>query len=228
MHEQIIHELSSLAGPTGPAPSEDTITADLARGRHAAKRRRLTIAAATGVTAIAAGITAITGVTALTPAPHTTAQTDTNTVPDGTAGSGTATVQLVSYTGAQPDGYTLGKIPDGFTIETSDQHNLILAPTNIDQTATFDDGMVDLRGKIWISMQGSFTYDIDQRKVMINGHPALIALSAGEAPATEVQFQTGTHTVNIQIGNGITLTDQQITEFAESITVTGNPSTFNG
>lgn len=233
MYEHTIRELAHLTAATGPAPSDDTIAADVARGRRVASTRRRVFITAGSVTAAAAGVFAFT-VGVFNPIPHTTADTAGQSTiaiskdigaPDNAAQ--VRGVRLVSYTGQQPAGYHLTKIPAGFTVEASDQHNLILAPTGLDLPAP-PPGMVDYQGRIVISQQGSFNYQIDQRTVTINGQRALIALSAGPDPATEVRFAAGPHTVTIQIAHPITFTDQQIIEFAENITITGNPTTFSG
>src|SRR5262245_37694270 len=145
MHEHTIAELSRLIAPTGPAPSEDTINADLARGRHAAKRRRLKVAAAIG---------------ARTPAPHTTAQSGTNTAQQGSR----PTVRLVSYTGEQPDGYHLAKIPEGFTMECSDNIALVLGHGNYHPEGCSGWGPLD-EGRIMISQSEGFTTTANRREV---------------------------------------------------------------
>lgn len=235
MHEHTIRELAHLTAVTGSAPSDDTVAADVARGRRAASTRRRVLVTAGSVTAAAAGVIAFT-VGATSPIQHTAATAGQSTIAisqdsgleaDSAQQRGTLAVRLVSYSGQQPAGYHLAKIPAGFTVETSDQHNLILAPNGLDLPAP-PSGMVDYTGRIVISQQESFAYDLAQRTVTINGHPALIALSNGANPATEVRFTTGDHTVTIQIAYPITLTDQQIVEFAENVTVTGNPTTFSG
>jgi hypothetical protein len=214
--------------PTNGTVSEDMVQQDLARGRAAAAhahRKQAWVAGGVGGFALAV----IVAGGAILPSLHA------GTAPQ--AGSADTTVghqitaepamRLVSYTGTQPDGYHLGKIPAGFTVETSDQHNLILAPTGTPAAST-SDGMVDYTGKVVISQQGSFTYTKDKREVTINAKPALIAQANGPDGATEVQFVTDGHTVNIQVWNTIKLTDQQIIDFAQNITVTGNPTTFGG
>lgn len=220
-----IERLRRMAPPTGPV-GEDVVQQDVFRGRAAvtrAHRRQAWAASGIGGLALAA---VIAGGIIL---PSTQVARDTLAAP--TSGTHPVTVepvmQLVSYAGAQPDGYHLGKVPSGFTVETSDGDNLILAPTG-DNAASLPNGTGGYSNRIVISQQDTFGYEEDRRDVIINGKPALIALSEGDEPATEVQFDTGDHSVSIQIWNTIELTDQQIIDFAQNITVTGNPTTFVG
>lgn len=222
-----LDRLRRMNAPTG-AVSEEIVQQDLARGRAAvahAHRRQGWIAGGVGGFAL----TAIVAVGAILPAVQTGTPPEAGASDTGTSHQITAkpAMQLVAYTGIQPDGYHLGKVPDGFTVEASDQHNLILAPTELKTSDS--NGMADeYMGKIVISQQGSFTYTRDRREVTVNGSPALIAEADDGDSATEVQFTTDGHTVNIQIWDATLLTDQQIVDFAQSITVTGNPTTFGG
>jgi hypothetical protein len=200
--------------------SEEIVQEDLARGRAAvahAHRKQAWVAGGVGGFALAA----IVASAAILPALQTGTLLQAGPVDTPQVHANPA-LQLVSYTGTQPDGYHLGKVPAGFSVESSDKDALILAP------AGATDGSAEFVDRIVVSQQGSFTYDRDKRQVTINGEPALIALSADPDPATEVQFTTGGHAVNIQIGATIKLTDQQIADFAQSITVTGDPTTSAG
>lgn len=230
MNENIdtIDRLRSM-NPTSWSVSEEVVQQDIARGRAAtvrAHRKQAWVTAGVGGFALAV----IVAGGAFLPALHatTTPQAGSADVSVDHQVTAEPAMQLVSYTGIQPAGYHLSKIPAGFTVETSDEHNLILAPAGAAASVLDDDGMVTLTGKIVISKQGSFTYTINKREVTINGKAALIAQSDGEDAATEVQFVSDGHIVNIQIWNTINLTDQQIIDFAQHITVTGNPTTSGG
>jgi len=200
--------------------SEEIVQQDLARGRAAAAHaHRKQAWAAGGIGGFALAVIVAGG--AILPALHTGASLQASTADTPQAHTKPA-LQLVSYTGTQPDGYHLGKVPAGFTVESSNKDALILAPA----------GATDLSGefvdRIVVSQQGGFAYSKDGRQVTINGEPALITLSVDPDPATEVQFTTGGHTVDIQIWPTIKLTDQQIIDFAQSITVTGDLTTSAG
>ncbi|MEP6481791.1 MAG: hypothetical protein ABJA94_07275 [Rhodoglobus sp.] len=212
--------------PVTPQVTEDIVQQDVARGRaaaHRAHRRQAWAAGGIGGFALAAVIAG----GAILPSLHTAPATQAGI--DGGTHSVTVepAMQLVSYTGVQPDGYHLDKVPAGFAVATSNKNNLVLAPTGQAAGST-PNGTAGYIGSIVISQQGSFTYDKDKRDVTINGKPALIALADGDDAVTEVQFVTGDHTVNIQIWDNIKLTDPQIVDFAQGITVIGDPTTFVG
>jgi hypothetical protein len=219
-----IDRLRRMHAPTGPV-GDEIVQQDVSRGQAAVQRTRRRQAWAAG----GIGGLALAAVIAGSVLANTLPTSDIQALPTSDPISGTTqpVMELVSYTGAQPDGFHLGTIPAGFAIETSDQNTLTLAPIG-EGAGTSSEGPGGYTGKIVISKNGSFDYNRDLREVTINGQPALIALTDDVDPATEVQFVTGDHTVNIQIWNSMLLTDEQIVDFAESITVTGDPTTFQG
>ena len=108
-------EMNRLAGPAhAPTPAE--IDADLARGRSALRRRRSVQAMTGSAFAVAALVVAVAV---------------------ATSGGGTGvtsperpviTAQLVAYTGEQPKGFTIDKVPAGWFIQADDEGALVLAP----------------------------------------------------------------------------------------------------
>lgn len=88
------------------APTPSTLDDDLRRGQHARRRRRGMVG--TGV----AGTLVATAAVGLSLGP--------------TAGAAAA-VELVTYTDAQPAGFTIDEVPEGWHVLSSDQGNLILA-----------------------------------------------------------------------------------------------------
>lgn len=219
-----IDRLRRMHAPTGPV-GDEIVQQDVSRGQAAVQRTRRRQAWAAG----GIGGLAIAAVIAGSVLANTFTASDIQASPTSDPISGTTqpVMELVSYTGAQPDGFHLGKIPAGFAIEASDKDTLILAPLG-EGTASSTEGPGGYTGKIVISKNETFDYSKDLREVTINGQPALIALTDDVDPATEVQFVTGEHTVNIQIWNSLHLTDEQIIDFAQSITVTGDPTTVEG
>lgn len=115
------NHLDSIASP-GTPPDSAQVEADIARGRHALRRRRANrtaagsaLGAAVLVAAFAVGSGMGTGVG--TPAPGT----DRPAV--------VAQAQLVAYTGQQPKGYTIDKVPAGWFVQADNNYGLTLAPT---------------------------------------------------------------------------------------------------
>lgn len=111
-------QMNRLAGPAhAPTPAE--IDADLARGRGALRRRRTVQAVAGSGFAVAA---LVIGIAVTTSGPAAT-------TPGGERPTtSTIAAQLVAYTGEQPKGFTIDKVPAGWFIQADDEGALVLAP----------------------------------------------------------------------------------------------------
>jgi hypothetical protein len=107
--------LATLAGPSGSATVQQA-DADVARGRRALRRRRAVQGAGTSAFAVAAVAAAI--------AYGTTG----GAAPAATPPPATAATLLVAYQGEQPKGFTIDKVPRGWTIQGVDESVLTLAP----------------------------------------------------------------------------------------------------
>jgi hypothetical protein len=97
----------------GPVNAMD----DLARGRSHVRRRRTGLAAAAAATLLVGGLVpvALGGRTG----------SATESV---TAAADSASIALVSYTGKQPQGYTVDWVPKGWTIQGGDLGYVVIAP----------------------------------------------------------------------------------------------------
>ncbi len=124
----LLHEAAH-AEPVAPNPA--AVDGDLARGRRALARRqriRWTIVpTTTGLAAAVAGVLIV--------GPHLAAESPSATAVAGpsssrpAAGAGVfARISLVAYAGAQPAGYTIDKVPDGWQIQNVDRYSLVIAP----------------------------------------------------------------------------------------------------
>ena len=109
-----------------PSPTESDIAGDLARAHTALGRRRRTRAALAG-TGLTLSLGAALGVAAVVgsgddPTPPAAGVSDSDTA----VGEGDS-IDLVAYTGAQPDGFELAKVPEGYVLQGSDSFVLTLA-----------------------------------------------------------------------------------------------------
>ena len=133
-------KLDEIAGPA-LTPSVAQIDADIARGRRALGRRRM-IRAAGGSAFVAAGLAAVVAISLTgsgsgsgtgsgsgsgTGSGSVTAGGATGPVPGG-SGVPVAAARLVAYTGEQPKGFTIDKVPDGWYIQADDDYALTIAP----------------------------------------------------------------------------------------------------
>ena len=115
------NHFEGIAGPN-PPPSAEQVTADIARGRRALRRRRTvqTVAGSSfAVAALVAGFAVTAGGNDASPSAP---------VAGGDRPSSAAAVKLVAYQGEQPKGFTIDTVPEGYVIESGDDYSLVLAP----------------------------------------------------------------------------------------------------
>jgi hypothetical protein len=135
LHQQ----LTTIAGPE-VSPTTGDADADLDRGRRALRKRRTAQKVGGSVFAVAALVAGITIVTNGTPA------TTTPNVAQGSAG--VVSTRLVAYTGKQPKGYTIDKVPNGWEVQADNPNVLLLAPKN-----NVDKDPASFVGKIGIMLE---------------------------------------------------------------------------
>jgi hypothetical protein len=116
--------LGQIAGPAEPTTSAQ-IEADLSRGRRALRRRRATQTMAGSAFSIAALVAAFTLINPTTDgASHNAAVGDRPSVGAGTHGG----LRLAAYKGAQPKGFTVDTVPDGWYVQSDSRYSLLIAP----------------------------------------------------------------------------------------------------
>ena len=133
------NHLDNIAGPAA-TPSLDQVEGDMLRGRRALRRRRVgqgvaaSVLAAAAAVSVAAAMGGSPGVTTRTAKPGTATATSTtsgNTTPGSGSTTTAAAMQLVAYTGTQPNGFILDEVPDGWFIQSDDNFTLMLAPRRV-------------------------------------------------------------------------------------------------
>ena len=107
------------AGRAGAEPPAYVVDDDLARGRRALVRRRLRRGGSRSllVAAAAIGSLAVVQAPGVSPSPTHTA----------TRSAATAPIELVAYTGTQPEGYTVDSVPTGWEIQGVNNFVLTIA-----------------------------------------------------------------------------------------------------
>lgn len=170
-------QFDTLAGPEVPTTRED-VNSDLERGRRALRKRRTLqkiAGAAFAVAALTAGVTVAT-----TNAPATT-------TPNAGKNPGSVSVpatQLVAYTGNQPKGYTIDKVPDGWEIQADTPGTLILAPKD-----ALDKDPSSFVGKIVIMLQSKDQHDAPKGKQVKVGDTEGVLVPEPEPDATTRRLQ---------------------------------------
>jgi hypothetical protein len=142
----------TLAGPE-VTPTMTDINADLDRGRRALRKRR-TVQKITG-SAFAAAALAAGLVIATNNVPAPTAPTAAQTQGQAPA----IATRLVAYTGSQPKGYTIDKVPNGWEIQSDDEYKLLLAPKD-----AIDKDPNSFVGKIAITLQSKDQHGVPKGK----------------------------------------------------------------
>ncbi|WP_127499927.1 hypothetical protein [Actinoplanes solisilvae] len=204
---------NEIAGPM-PAVSGDQADADLTRGRRALRRRRVVqsvAGSAFGVAALAAAIAVATS---------------TPSAPADDRVTATASVQLVAYQGEQPKGFTVDKVPDGYSIEASETGYLTLAPKN--SSDTNPDSFV---GKVAIMLESKDQNGPSREGKKVEGGVLLKSLPGetpdGKVPAAQdgdtgrelwLKQPSGIWLI-VQVWQGVGLTDSQIVELGAGVHV---------
>ena len=185
--------------------TDATVKRDVMRGRGAARRRTVRVGIASlGVAAVAAvGVTV--AINADQPVAPPVAQ------PAGDEGQ-SGDLQLVAYTGAQEPGFIITKVPEGFVLEGAGPFNLNIArPDNLT-------GLGDFVDKVVVMLESS----------SVTGAPEGTPVKVGDLDgwlrdsdeATVLTYIDGANRVVVQVWDSLGLTDDQIVELAEGVTVT--------
>jgi hypothetical protein len=168
-------QFDTIAGPEVVTTADDA-SADLDRGRRALSKRR-TVQKLTGcafaVAALVVGVAVANG-----GAPAAT----TSTVADGPGTVSAGAVRLVAYTGSQPKGYTVDKVPDGWEIQADSVYVLVIAPK-----AALDQDPYSVVGKIGVQLQHK-----DQLGVVPKGKQVMVGDAPGVLVPIDVDYDPTT------------------------------------
>ncbi len=162
--------LSRFGGPI-TAASDETITADVARGHRAVRRRRTVQVAAGSAFTVAALAAAATFGGGGVPSPSTPS-----------AATSAAVLRLVDYHGEQPRYFTIDKVPEGYFVQNDDRGGLTIAPDSVkvrpsgidpSKHPMYDPEM--LSGKIGIYLeQKEYRGELAGDTVTVDGKPAVL------------------------------------------------------
>ncbi|MBU2694674.1 hypothetical protein ABFU82_25840 [Nocardioides sp. WV_118_6] len=193
--------LARLAAP-GAEPAAETVRRDVARGRGAARRRafrRGTAGLSLAAVAVVGGTIAVNADRTPAPAPITAAPNDAP--------------RLVAYTGQQQPGFVVTKVPAGFVLEGATAYNLNVA------RADDHSGLDVFSDKLVVMLESqSVTTPPEGRPVRVGDHDG--RLRTAEDGAQVLTYDDGEHRVVVQAWKSLGLSDEQVVEFAEGVTVT--------
>jgi hypothetical protein len=190
--------LRALHVPAAP-PTDEIVAADVRRARTAARRRRAVRFTTGGIGLAAVGAVAATVVLSGQSQPS---------APAHDSGS----VRLVDYTGAQEEGFEVAKVPDGYVLQGSTPFSLDVAPAD-DHT-----GLDVYEGKLVVMLQSQDAdFHRTGRTVQVHGSTGYLR---EQDDARILEYSDGEHVVVVQSWENIGLTDAQLVEFANGVTVT--------
>ncbi|GAA1628910.1 hypothetical protein [Actinoplanes couchii] len=213
-----------LAGIAGPAvePTTDQVAADIARGQRALRRRRLVQAGGGSAFAVAALAAAVAfATTGGAPA------ASTSPLAQGTVAGGSVapTVKLVAYTGKQPEGFTLDKVPDGWEIQGVDAGVLTIAPKNAK-----DKNIHNFEDKVVVMLQSvDETGTPKGDKVQVAGNPGVLGKAEGMTTGWWLYVdQPSGPRMQVQVWDGLGWSKTDVLGFAEGIHVTEDAQPGHG
>jgi hypothetical protein len=205
----MLHEAAPL-----PAPAAvDLVDADLGRAHRALRRRRSArLGLGSGLAAVAAvGAFAIAAPGVFSsPAPAPAAGAAAGTVAPARG------IALVAFTGEQPVGYTLDRVPAGWMVMASDAAALVLGPPGSTRAAKTSE--LDFEGKIVVMQEGASSVPTDVRRdaVTVAGRPGMIAHMRDGGRTLFVKQPTGSY-LAIQLWDGLNWSNDQIVQFGAGV-----------
>jgi hypothetical protein len=186
------------------------VDADISRGRRAAHRRQVR-QAGTGTALVAVLAIGVSAVTAPTGQHHSTQAGVTATASLG--------IKLVDFSGTQPSGFTLARVPQGWSIETSNPYFLVIAPTGMAHPDP--ENMV---GKLIVTFEPAPPTDLSGTSIAVGPGTGLVRHDpdpSGGGPSALLDFQSPSgQWVRVQSSSALGWTDQQVAGFAAGVTVT--------
>lgn len=214
--------LARIAGPDAE-PTTAQVAADMARGRKALRRRRLLQAGSGSAFAAAALAAAVAFATTGGAAPAGTAPLAQDASVTGTAPA--SGVKLVAYTGEQPEGYTVDKVPDGWEIQGVDAYVLTLAPKNAK-----DKNVHSFKDKVVVMLQSvDDTSTPKGEKVDIAGKPGVLGKAEGQTTGWWLFVdQPSGPRLQVQVWDGLGWSKADVTAFAAGVHVNENAKPGRG
>jgi hypothetical protein len=215
----VIDQLAGIGPDVEQAASADIARRDMLRGRAALRRRRFR-RGLTGLGTTAAVAAAVVAVTTTQSAPGSTPTAIQSSPSAAPASTG---FHLVDYSGPQVPGFDVEKLPEGYVLYSGrppyEEPPTLLAVYQ-DKTGS------ELRwGKFIVAPQGSPSPPAHGTAVEVNGRPGLIAKVGSNT--TQIYYSDGSHDLFMAC-DGLGLTDKELVEFAESVSMTDDAAATRG
>ena len=189
---------------------------DIARGRALLVRRRRRFALAGGTGLVALGAAGVLLTASLSPEGRSAPAAGASTAGRGAAGK--AGVALVAYHGAQPKGYTLKSIPQGWEVASADSRTLVLHKIGTRKGGDWTDKIVIMGDLNPFPKSGDKVVDVDGHKGVFTGY-------RGEGTSITLIYKTGRKAagtplnVTVQLPHTLNWSVTTTVRFASGITV---------
>jgi hypothetical protein len=127
-------------------------------------------------------------------------------------------IKLVDYAGQEPRGFHIGVIPQGYDLDlqASTPYEVVIAP--VGDADKSPDSFV---GKVAITAEDVSEYgalsSLGNQSVTIGANPGRIG---DDGTATQVWWQIGSIVIDVQCWDSIGLTQDQLVNFASSVSTT--------
>lgn len=218
--ETLLSNAGQHPGPSDPA----LVDADVARGRRALTHRRMrrTGTRSLLVGALAVGSFAVVHTqgshpaTTAAKAPATVVTKATTVVTKPVAPKSLA-IQLVAYTGTQPEGYTVDSVPSGWEIQGVNNYNLNIVPIGFS-----DHDLSSFEGKIVVMLLSHDAKPLtpaDGDQVAVGSGTGIVS-SFDRKDGLQLGYEDANgHQVMIQAPLSLHWTDAQLGRFAAGVHV---------
>jgi hypothetical protein len=227
--QHMIDMLGTLRDTGAQVPADsDTVAADVARGRRALIVRRGRRIAGTGFVAVAAAAAIATGTVGQSSGSGATAASQPSAVIQHT--TATTHLQLAAYEGAQPVGFKVTTVPAGWHVTSSSRSAFVAVPPGTKTPHGPAGAPVSLMGGIAVMLQGDSRPPADEpiTKVTVQGNEGQLGLTEDKAAKWLIYPVGAGSKVLVQVPTKLGLTDKQIVQFADGITVTSDAQAARG
>ena len=214
----IVQLLTTAAASADVPPTDETVEADVRRGRAALSERRRRRAVQTAVAAPIVAVALVGAGIAIGGHGDEGATTSGSSVGQTHGPATGGSVRLVAYEGEQLQGFVVDQVPEGWYLQGSNPFSLTIAP--VGDTSSPD----GFEGKLVVMLQSSSVpHRLPQRgdPVTVGGNDGVISHGP---PADLLTYDDGNgHIVQVQAWtSALGWTDEQLVAFAEGVHVTAD------
>ncbi len=212
--------LSNAAGSPRPTTDAD-LAGDLARGHSALRRRRFTLATNGALALAVIGGLTLAGTGAFDNASTSNAPIAAPSLPSVDISN--AVTQFVAYTGEQPAGFTVAKVPDGWKLQGANEYVLLITPPS-----GVDPSLDVFVGKLAVMLESQDASGPYQGKEIAVGDQTGVINRPGDGYGQLHWTDAKGNNLVVQWPDDKQWTDAQVADFAAGVEVTGDAEAGRG